>query len=56
MRPPDTRAFLRDLAFDDERTNQRHPADLIVQTFSQVAEIASAEAEALRNEVDALAA
>lgn len=41
-------------AYQRRGTTSQHPADLIVQTFSQAAEIASSEAAVLRDDVDAL--
>jgi Fic family protein len=41
-------------AYQRRRSSSEHPADLIVQTFSQAAEIASGEAEVLRDDVEAL--
>lgn len=41
-------------AYQRRRPASQHPADLIVQTFSQAAKIASSEAEVLRDDVDAL--
>lgn len=41
-------------AYQRRRSASEHPADLLVQTFSQAAKIASGEAEVLRDEVEAL--
>lgn len=41
-------------AYQRRRSASEHPADLIVETFSQAAEIASREAEVLRDDVEAL--
>jgi len=41
-------------AYQRRSTTSQHPPDLIVQTFSQAAEIASSEAAALRDDVNAL--
>lgn len=41
-------------AYQRRRAASEHPADLIVQTFAQAAEIASREATILRDDVDAL--
>jgi len=41
-------------AYQRRRSASEHPADLIVQTFSQAAEIASREAEVLRDDVETL--
>jgi Fic family protein len=41
-------------AYQRRGTPSQHPPDLIVQTFSQAAEIASREATALRDDVEAL--
>jgi Fic family protein len=41
-------------AYQRRSTTSQHPPDLIVQTFSQAAEIASSEAAALRDDVSAL--
>jgi Fic family protein len=41
-------------AYQRRRSAPQHPADLIVQTFSQAAEIASSEAAILRDDVEAL--
>jgi Fic family protein len=41
-------------AYQRRSTTSQHPPDLIVQTFSQAAVIASSEAEVLRDDVDAL--
>jgi Fic family protein len=41
-------------AYQRRRPASEHPADLIVQTFSQAAEIASSEAAVLRDDVEAL--
>lgn len=43
-------------AYQRRRPASEHPAELIVQTFAQAAEIASREAEALRDDVEALRA
>jgi len=41
-------------AYQRRNSASQHPADLIVQTFSQAAEIASSEATVLRDDVEAL--
>ena len=41
-------------AYQRRDSTSEHPTDLIVRTFAQAAEIASAEAEVVRNEVDEL--
>jgi Fic family protein len=41
-------------AYQRRRSTSEHPADLLVQTFSQAAKIASGEAEVLREDVEAL--
>lgn len=41
-------------AYQRRRTASQHPADLIVQTFAQAANIASSEAAVLRDDVEAL--
>ena len=41
-------------AYQRRRSASEHPADLLVQTFSQAAEIASGQAEVLRDDVDTL--